>query len=368
MEHVQLSHDHTEPSVLLAVQSLATKLSLILIVLLVGVTFQDAAEQRACAQNSAHFERTQIRWLSPLDFERKLKNTTSMQLFDLRTQDETQGIMIKDAQLKPFVRSKFSFSNAESSAIDTNKPLFLYCQDGNRTRQAAAVLSKQGYRTIWALRGGFDAWTKSGLPVVDQFKDFWDEQFSRKQYFIGTTPDEFLSMQLRKLKPGRILFPGEGEGRNAVYAAKQGWRTDAFDFSVHARLKALALAKKNHTSLKYWLADFRDFKAAPDTYDAVAIIDLPVLPAVRSAGFAKVRNCIKPGGVLLYEGYSPDSSPGNTMWPSKAELQQAFAGFKLVMLDQCYAIRHHEGKDHRDLVVRMVAIKSSAVMSKRSAR
>tara|TARA_R100001377_G_C3182541_1_gene107226 strand:+ start:629 stop:811 length:183 start_codon:yes stop_codon:yes gene_type:complete len=45
-----------------------------------------------------------------------------------------------------------------------------------------------------------------------------------KKNFYGTEPNDFFKQQIDKLKPGKILIPEEGEGRNAVYAASQGWK------------------------------------------------------------------------------------------------------------------------------------------------
>ncbi|MGQ9644743.1 MAG: SAM-dependent methyltransferase, partial [Ignavibacterium sp.] len=50
-------------------------------------------------------------------------------------------------------------------------------------------------------------------------KQYWNERFSSEDYIYGTEPNTFLKEQLENLKPGKALFLGEGEGRNAVYAA-----------------------------------------------------------------------------------------------------------------------------------------------------
>ncbi len=52
---------------------------------------------------------------------------------------------------------------------------------------------------------------------------FFDDVYGHEEYAYGKMPNEYLKEKLRDLKPGKILFPAEGEGRNAVYAAKSGW-------------------------------------------------------------------------------------------------------------------------------------------------
>ena len=63
-------------------------------------------------------------------------------------------------------------------------------------------------------------------------KHMWDDRYSTGQYIYGKESNGFFSTELRKRIPGRILLPGEGEGRNAVHAALSGWEVDAFDQSV----------------------------------------------------------------------------------------------------------------------------------------
>ena len=81
--------------------------------------------------------------------------------------------------------------------------------------------------------------------------DFWNDRYSSKEYVYGTGPNQFYKEQLEKLAPGKILFPAEGEGRNAVYTAKKGWSVTAFDPSSEGRKKALLLAKKNKVQIEY---------------------------------------------------------------------------------------------------------------------
>lgn len=72
--------------------------------------------------------------------------------------------------------------------------------------------------------------------------NFRNDHYSENKTVYGENPNEFFKEQLLKLKPGRLLLPAEGEGRNAVFAAKHGWQVDAFDYSEAAKMKALTLA------------------------------------------------------------------------------------------------------------------------------
>jgi hypothetical protein len=53
----------------------------------------------------------------------------------------------------------------------------------------------------------------------DTWIERWNDRYSKDEYAYGEQPNNFLREELEKLKPGTILFPAEGEGRNAVFAA-----------------------------------------------------------------------------------------------------------------------------------------------------
>ena len=85
--------------------------------------------------------------------------------------------------------------------------------------------------------------------------DFWDARYEGETYAYGTEPNAYFRQQLDALPPGRLLLLAEGEGRNAVYAAKRGWQVTAVDFSDEGRAKALRLAVAQGVRLDYQVAD-----------------------------------------------------------------------------------------------------------------
>jgi hypothetical protein len=81
-------------------------------------------------------------------------------------------------------------------------------------------------------------------------KEFWNERYSNKLFVYGKEPNVFFREELEKMPVGKILLPAEGEGRNAVFAALQGWEVFAFDNSEEGMKKALLLAsEKNQLSM-----------------------------------------------------------------------------------------------------------------------
>jgi 2-polyprenyl-3-methyl-5-hydroxy-6-metoxy-1,4-benzoquinol methylase len=130
---------------------------------------------------------------------------------------------------------------------------------------------------------------------------FWDERYSKKEYVYGILPNEFFKTQLNKLKPGKLLLLAEGEGRNAVYAAKSGWLVDATDSSEQAKIKALGLAKENGVSINYQVKSLDEFIPEKSAYDAVGIIFVHQEYELSKIFHARAVEALKPGGKIILQ-------------------------------------------------------------------
>jgi 2-polyprenyl-3-methyl-5-hydroxy-6-metoxy-1,4-benzoquinol methylase len=148
----------------------------------------------------------------------------------------------------------------------------------------------------------------------------WDERYARQEYIYGTEPNKFLKEQLSLLKPGRILFPAEGEGRNAVFAASLGWETDAFDQSFEGQKKALKLATHKGVSINYYIQSLNDWNPEPDQYDCIALIFVHLPDGLRQQVHKAVVRALKPGGTLLLEAFTLNQLPRTSGGPKTAEL------------------------------------------------
>jgi hypothetical protein len=100
--------------------------------------------------------------------------------------------------------------------------------------------------------------------MSDAWTERLNERYSGEQFAYGEQPNEFLKEQLGKLDIGTILFPAEGEGRNAVFAAKLGWNVLAFDISAEGKKKALQLAEANHETIDYQIGELESLNYKPE--------------------------------------------------------------------------------------------------------
>ncbi len=149
---------------------------------------------------------------------------------------------------------------------------------------------------------------------------FWDNRYAEKAYAYGKMPNQSFKDFLTHLKPGIILLPGEGEGRNAVYAALKGWTVEAVDQSKEGRKKALSLARLNNVTFKYYLRDMYEFDFTLNKYDAIAMIFFHLPPSIRIQIHKKVMDSLKPGGYLMIEAFSKEQVRNASGGPKEPEL------------------------------------------------
>ncbi len=136
-------------------------------------------------------------------------------------------------------------------------------------------------------------------------KEFWNDRYSSEDFIYGKEPNKFFKSEIDKLVPGNLLLPCEGEGRNAVYAAKLNWIVDAFDQSEKAKEKSETLADENNVSINYTVADAIKIEPGENKYDMIALIFAHFPSSIRKQVHQKCVKALKPGGLLLLEAFTP---------------------------------------------------------------
>jgi len=136
---------------------------------------------------------------------------------------------------------------------------------------------------------------------------FWDARYATDDYVFGTAPNRFLESQAAHIQPGmRALSIADGEGRNGVWLAAQGVDVHAVDVSPVALEKARKLAAARGVTLDFELADVLDWTWPEAAYDLVVAIFIQFAPPPeRDRITAGIRRTLKPGGVLILQGYTP---------------------------------------------------------------
>lgn len=132
----------------------------------------------------------------------------------------------------------------------------------------------------------------------------WDDRYSSQEFAYGEEPNNFLKEQLEKLSPSTILFPAEGEGRNAIFAAKLGWKVAAFDISEEGRNKAFLLAENNNVSLDYQVGELETLDFQEEQFDAIALIYAHFPAMIKSKIHKQLDKLLKKDGIIIFEAFS----------------------------------------------------------------
>lgn len=188
----------------------------------------------------------------------------------------------------------------------------------------------------------------------------WDEHYCREEYAYGTEPNEYLKSQLKNIPTGTILFSAEGEGRNAVHAAAEGWKTAAFDISLEGQKKALQLADSKGVTIDYTIGNLPDLGYQPEQFDAIAIIYTHLPVEIRAEYMQLLNSYLRSGGYVIFEGFSKKHLEYNSKNPnvggpraiellfSIEEIQKAFPDYEILeLLETEIELRegtYHNGK------------------------
>jgi SAM-dependent methyltransferase len=165
----------------------------------------------------------------------------------------------------------------------------------------------------------------------------WEKRFSVADYVFGTEPNVFLKAQAALLPAsGTALAVADGEGRNGVWLAECGLDVLSIDWSPTAQAKAKALADQRGVRLRTARVDLVGWEWPAAAYDVIAAIFIQFLtPAERREVFAGMLRALRPGGLLLIEGYRPEQLNYKTGGPSQVEnlytrglLEEAFSGLR----------------------------------------
>ena len=195
--------------------------------------------------------------------------------------------------------------------------------------------------------------------------DFWNNRYGQEAYVYGTQPNSFFAEKISTLKPGRILLPADGEGRNGVYAALQGWIVDAFDASEEGRKKAFKLAALKGVEINYDISTYMKYKPKIRDYDVIALIYTHMPGELRKAFHRKIQDWLRPGGSIILEAFDKSQLGNESGGPKDPDmlfdLNDLHEDFNLmdIILSESVITNLEEGNYHRGKanVVHIVALR-----------
>jgi SAM-dependent methyltransferase len=193
----------------------------------------------------------------------------------------------------------------------------------------------------------------------------WDERYALEGWAFGTDPNDFLRQEAHRIPPGRVLCLGEGEGRNAVFLAEQGYEVVGVDRSQVGMDKAQGLAHARGVFIETVVSSIEDFDLTEGEWQGIISIFFHLPPELRTKVNKAVVRGLAPGGILILESFTPQQLSLGTGGPphadrlvSLATLEEEFEGLKFLVAQETER-EIHEGRMHsgRSAVAQVVGVR-----------
>ena len=153
--------------------------------------------------------------------------------------------------------------------------------------------------------------------------EMWDQRFSSEEYAYGKEANIWLSERISQINPpphNRALFPADGEGRNAVWAARIGWNSEVFDLSSVGKQKCQLLAEEHGVTVNYEVDDL-ELREFPDkVFDLIACSWFHTPSEIRKTHMPRMLHSLKSGGQFVMEGYHTSQMPLHSGGPKSLDL------------------------------------------------
>ncbi len=199
----------------------------------------------------------------------------------------------------------------------------------------------------------------------------WDERYAANEFVYGTEPNDFLRSEYGRIPAGgNVLCLADGEGRNGVFLAQQGFDVTSVDMSSVGLEKAQWLAASRNVKITTEHADLATYDPGQQQWDAIVSIFCHVPADVRECLHGSVHRSLRPGGVFILEAYTPEQPRNKTGGPPQEMSDRLMTADglirELVQLNviQCQEIERdiHEGRLHNghSSVVQCIAIKEGS--------
>ena len=132
--------------------------SIIFTLLLVSIIFG------ACKETPSDITsiKGEIELISPQQVYDAIYKDRSIQLIDVRTPEEFKGNHLKGAQNICVTSDDFK---EKVKMLDKNKPVYVYCNRGGQSAQAAIALKELGFTKIYDMEGGILLWEENKLEL-----------------------------------------------------------------------------------------------------------------------------------------------------------------------------------------------------------
>ena len=199
-------------------------------------------------------------------------------------------------------------------------------------------------------------------------KTQYDGKYSGPSYYWGINPSQICFEVLKKMPPNRrirLLDIGCGEGRNAVFFARNGYEVSAFDLSPKGVEKTTRLAEKAGAKVTVFQADINEFRLNEEFDVLFSTGVLHYIPSsLRAEVFENYKTFTSPGGLNVFSVFvkkpfiakAPDGEATAQKWIS-GELFSLYHDWRIEYCTEEIFDCNSSGVPHQHSVNRMIARK-----------
>ena len=163
-------------------------------------------------------------------------------------------------------------------------------------------------------------------------KKMWNEKFNRDGYLFGKSPNAYIAKNSTLLKPkDSVLCLGEGEGRNALFLAKNNFDVTAIDASDVGLQKAKELASANNCEIETEQLDLNDWNPKENSFNAIVCSYLHLEEPLRSQTFKSITHALSPNGIFIGEFFSHEQLNYSSGGPKNISLLYDLGSIKSIL-------------------------------------
>lgn len=133
--------------------------------------------------------------------------------------------------------------------------------------------------------------------------EFWDERYGSSERLFSGNPNGVLVSEVAELPPGQALDVGCGEGGDALWLARRGWRVTAVDISRVALDRAAAAGADVAERITWVRADLTVTPPPSGSFDLVSVQYFPLPHQPEHGAVRRLLAAVAPGGTLLVAGH-----------------------------------------------------------------
>jgi len=187
---------------------------------------------------------------------------------------------------------------------------------------------------------------------VSKGHSYWDARYAEKGFAYGELPNDFLMAAIsdNPLRPvrGRAISLCEGEGRNAVFLAQQGFQVTAVDFSEVGLQKAQSLARRHGVQIDCIVLDMADLDLGTDKWDLVIAIFCQPESSVRQPLYGQLGQALRQNGRFILETKVEIGATSADRYPGIELLRKELSPLKMVFAEESERTLN-EGPYHQGL-------------------